>query len=378
MSFIPEEFYVGFTARGSDELLGFFTPNGTDASATKRKATVDNWASKKIKSAVFKNEPMSGFRIVDTARRGGRSNNVLFRVIHPAVGAEFEITAENLNTLHQQSIIEYGEIKTELLLARNGNNNVLIVKDSDEHKATLKAMEKDKAKQAAIASISKKDIKVLDTVDLVTEKSSFVYLGFSEYSYFKSETNSIGHNYYSKSYVEKHELINEKIKHHIFARFSSDNKVQLKIVKTFPKISKVTSGNNHITTVSDIENKEITYIYKGSYDYISHPKLFNLGVANPDDFELYFESIGQLNSNDIVKKRNYQHTVVLQNNEYYIFSDERTYHNKKLSLKYKIKLTDDFNYNIQDLVSNANKSGLIALDPIVECFVIKVREKVKP
>jgi len=289
--YVPEKYYVGFQSQGDDSLVGFFTPDDGDDKSKKRKQTVDGWSSPKLKSksTTITNEPRTGFRIVDTTRRY-RTNNVLFRVLHPEVGAEFEISAENLNDLHQQCIIEYGEIKTELLFVRNGQNNILVVKDSSEHKNALTAMKNEQDKKAAIATINKKDIVVGSMLD-IPYQGKVTYLGKHTVSYIKQKSER-----YTQSYAGSYEVVGTDDKYLVFLdKRSTGNSLILR--KTWPKIEKLHTEKDSV----DIDEalKEVRRVYTGAYDceYVYHVE-FNT-VLNYDDFEVTFEENKKYTMNNL-------------------------------------------------------------------------------
>jgi hypothetical protein len=144
---IPATHYVGFQARENDTVpLGFMTPDGEDAAAVKRKATVDNWAkgygysSRKehtMAPVTYDNKPMSGFKLRQNVRHGGGGwggGDVKWRIEDPR-GFELEITSTNLNRIIEISTIEKGEILEKCIWCREGNANVLVPVASEEYVA---------------------------------------------------------------------------------------------------------------------------------------------------------------------------------------------------------------------------------------------------
>lgn len=290
--YVPEKYYVGFQSQGDDSLVGFFTPDDGDDKSKKRKQTVDGWSDAKLKSksTTITNDPRTGFRIVDTARRY-RTNNVLFRILHPEVGAEFEISAENLNDLHQQCIIEYGEIKTELLFVRNGQNNILVVKDSDEHKNALKAMEVEKAKKAAIATINKKDIVVGSMLD-IPYQGKVTYLGKHTVSYIKTKSER-----YTQHYASSFEVGGTDDKYLVFLdKGSASNSLILR--KSWPKIEKLHSEKDDNLDIEEAL-KVVRRVYSGAYDSEDVYHVVLDDVLNPDDYEITFEESKKYTMNNL-------------------------------------------------------------------------------
>lgn len=141
MAYIPNKLYCGFKSESSDSLVAFMTPMAEDSAFAKRKNSVDSWRDSSLQTLELDNTPMLGFRFVDTSRRWN-SNNVVFRVIHPGAGAEFEISAENLCMLMETCDIIKGEITTKLLLIRDGAKNVLVPENSTLHLGAAKVDEK--------------------------------------------------------------------------------------------------------------------------------------------------------------------------------------------------------------------------------------------
>ena len=143
----PDKHYVGFQTRpSSDDLpLGFMTPDGDDAAAKKRKATVDGWANGSgyygqnkgsLPAQSYENKPMSGFKLGRNIRHGGGwgQGNVKWRIEDPR-GFELEITSPNLAQIIMDCTIESGEILEECKWARLRNENILVPVTSEVYKA---------------------------------------------------------------------------------------------------------------------------------------------------------------------------------------------------------------------------------------------------
>jgi len=373
--YVPEKYYVGFQSQGDDSLVGFFTPDDGDDKSKKRKQTVDGWSSPKLKSksTTITNEPRTGFRIVDTTRRY-RTNNVLFRVLHPEVGAEFEISAENLNDLHQQCIIEYGEIKTELLFVRNGQNNILVVKDSTEHKNALTAMKNEQDKKAAIATINKKDIVVGSMLD-IPYQGKVTYLGKHTVSYIKRKSER-----YTQSYAGSYEVVGTDDKYLVFLdKRSTGNSLILR--KTWPKIEKLHTEKDSV----DIDEalKEVRRVYTGAYDceYVYHVE-FNT-VLNYDDFEVTFEENKKYTMNNLKDwgYDNYKYGL-LPDGSYYLAYPRNSYVNNAYTMT--IKYEETFKATGLQVTSTKNKGSgnlwgrsteIEITDPNTVFYTLKITKK---
>ena len=185
---IPTHHYVGFQARSSDTVpLGFMTPDGTDAAATKRKGTVDSWASqgnrsynhstgqyetkKAIPSVSYENKKLTGFKLGKEVRHGygWGQGNVKWRIEDPR-GFELEISSPNLAQIMLCTTIETGEILEECIWGRLGSENILIPVSSELYKnATVNTVR-------ANRKVGLKDITPGDYVILQNGEEG-VYLG---------------------------------------------------------------------------------------------------------------------------------------------------------------------------------------------------------
>lgn len=190
MAYIPNELYVGFRSDSEDTLTCFMTPYAKDSAFTKRKKTIDDWASKEMNSLIVENKPQNGFRLVDTSRRY-RTNNVLFRVIHPEFGAEFEISAENFMEILQNSDVIKGEIQEKLLIIREGAKNILVIENSPQHLGSSNVDEKGKE-----IFLSKNDYKVGDRIS-VKGMGDVIYFGKNKVHYNDLDYQHVYANNYS-------------------------------------------------------------------------------------------------------------------------------------------------------------------------------------
>jgi hypothetical protein len=175
----PTNHYVGFQSRdGSGAPLGFMTPDGDDAAATKRKATVDTWAkggyygkTKTLPSKSFENKPMSGFKLGEDVRHGGGwgQGSVKWRIQDPR-GFELEISSPNLAAILECSTIEKGEILDKCMWARLKNENILVPVTAELYQAAQSNSER-LAKSASV-----KDLKAGNRIILLNGEEG-IYMG---------------------------------------------------------------------------------------------------------------------------------------------------------------------------------------------------------
>lgn len=133
LTIIPE-WYAGFTSRyGEATPLAFFTPNGDDAKAAKRKTTVDNWRDKKIPARVIKSTPLIGYKIDSVAERYGSFGGGMdkWRITDPR-GFQLEITSDNLLYLMSQANINGLEIDETCIWVRKGTNSLALIPTSSK------------------------------------------------------------------------------------------------------------------------------------------------------------------------------------------------------------------------------------------------------
>lgn len=374
--YVPEKYYVGFQSQGQDSLVGFFTPDDGDEKSRKRKQTVDNWSNSKFQAATITNEPCTGFRIVDTARRS-RTQNVLFRIIHPEVGAEFEISAENLNELHQQCIIEYGEVKTELLFVRDGTNNILVVKDSKEHKKALKDMEEEKAKKASVAKINKKDI-VPGTVLSVSSFYGDVYfMGKHKVSFITREGD-----YYSE---QTDFIVDTPEDKFLVFKPTDKNSTQLILRKSWPKIDEVRSKvvqyveDEVLSTISNIDIGHFNSS-KEVYDIVFDE------VLNISDYEVQFVESKKCTMKNIDSWNYHRTLAVFDDGSYATVYPRHCYDHQ--TRKYEYKLEYECTYKLSSdlkVTKTPNQSGgvnwysqsrtLYITDPNTILYTMKIVKK---
>lgn len=126
--------------KGEVAPLAFLVPYEDNAAGRKRIETVDLWLNghryynnePKIEGKIYDNTPMTGFKIVGWADRWSTDNKTA-RILDPR-GFMLEIYIPNLVAIIQDTTIVNGEIKDELIWAREGANNALISTKSEEYK----------------------------------------------------------------------------------------------------------------------------------------------------------------------------------------------------------------------------------------------------
>lgn len=186
---IPNTVYVGFRVRDG-ELLGFLTPDGTDASAMKRRATVDKWRDSSIQPMTFTNDAIMGFKMVKSIQRyGWNGGNVVVRILDPR-GFEMEITVANLLAIMEENVIAQGEIQTPCLWGRDGGKNYLIPTDSQIYRDAVAHTE---LKKQNVKKIPTNELKIGDTIRR-TDGSLALYGGCHQ----GIDLNGV--NYNSRSY----------------------------------------------------------------------------------------------------------------------------------------------------------------------------------
>ncbi len=242
MAYIPKKLYVGFRAVNDDTLTCFMTPLSDDAAFVKRKKTIDDWSSKEMQAVEITNEPRSGFRLVDTSRRWN-SNNVVFRVIHPEVGAEFEISAENLSNIMSNTDIIKGEIQDKLLIIREGSKNILVIEGSDEHKGSSEVNDKGKE-----IFIPKSEYTIGDRI-MVKGVGECVFFGKNKiHSMCVSNTDHYHNiNFYSKEYSDEGYIL------------FNDSTKKVSLISSLPKVLKKVESTNY--KLQDLIGSD--YSYKG-------------------------------------------------------------------------------------------------------------------
>lgn len=239
MAYIPNELYVGFRSDGEDTLTCFMTPYAKDSAFTKRKKTIDDWRSKEMNSLIVPNKAQNGFRLVDTSRRY-RTNNVLFRIIHPEFGAEFEISAENFMDILQNSDVIKGEIQEKLLIIRDGSKNILVIENSPEHLGSSNVDDNGKE-----IFLSKKDYNIGDRIS-VKGLGDVIYFGKNKVHYNDLDYQHIYGNNYSTGKI-KFFLKNNCVDEHIYF-IESENKVRTSTAP--PKVLKFHESTNK--TIEDV------------------------------------------------------------------------------------------------------------------------------
>lgn len=136
--YIPEQYYVGRRANR----LAYITPDGDDAAAKKRKASVDdwaNWARRNDPSGAsfftFVNTAQTGFVLLANKTRWSTSNQV-WRILDPR-GFEIEIYSDNMAEILIQSGVTSGKFDDPMIYGRDGQKNVLIPIGSPLHETAI-------------------------------------------------------------------------------------------------------------------------------------------------------------------------------------------------------------------------------------------------
>lgn len=183
-------------ARSEDGLLGFASPYTKDSAFEKRKSTQDSWAygygatvviedddnilltlsaNSKIDATsafiggwhprIIRNEPVEGFEIAKSVRRYGwsGSGNVVWRITDPR-GFDLEISSDNFASIISCVDMERGRIKGKCVWGREGAKNILLPEASEPYQEAITRTKKVNSK------VSLKDVKVGNTVDILTSK----------------------------------------------------------------------------------------------------------------------------------------------------------------------------------------------------------------
>lgn len=136
-----DKMYVGFKrnrylSSEYSRVLGFVVPYGTTKAEKNRMKTVDRWADKNTPSRVLDNEPIRGFKIVESVSRHSTLNK-LFRIQDPR-GFELEIPADNLVDVLLTTTVVKGEIIDECVWAQH-NKLILVPIASEKYQFHLKS-----------------------------------------------------------------------------------------------------------------------------------------------------------------------------------------------------------------------------------------------
>jgi len=244
---IPDNHYVGFQKRSGDEIpLGFMTPDGTDSAATKRKATVDNWArgggysstkQATLPAKTFENKPLVGFKMGKNISYGSGwdSRHDKWRIEDPR-GFQLEITSGNLQKVMELCTIERGEIQEPCIWGRLGTENVLIPTASDIYQNAA-ANTKRMSKKGSI-----RDAKIGDKL-IFKNGQEWIYMGkmvaFGFRKLLENSDESDRHGYYNRNdrYIKDrlYQTLSPKL-HYAIAKFSDMEKPETFSAKTLTDI----------------------------------------------------------------------------------------------------------------------------------------------
>jgi hypothetical protein len=241
----PSHHYVGFQSRPTQDNtpLGFMTPDGTDAAAVKRKATVDQWAqgygygkTKDVPPAVtYENKPMVGFKLSREVRRYASfgNGNVKWRIEDPR-GFELEISSSNFAQILMLCTMEKGEIQEQLIWGRLGSENVLVPVDSDAYRAAQANTER------AAKKVKPSEVKLGDKIIMQNGDEGIFY------GYFFLAHARYGHNGINQNFGDK--------KRFLFKVTSGHGAGEWRSIAT-PKIAEVEQGDGTLT--QEAAEKEI-------------------------------------------------------------------------------------------------------------------------
>jgi len=184
---IPTKHFLGMKAQGDGQVpLGFVTPWTTlktdptkaDSACKKRTNTVKNWAhgyarnnESKLKTHIIDNLPMSGFKVSQSFKRGGRwgAASAVWRIEDPR-GFELEIGNGNMVEIMLCTTVVEGEIYAPCVWGRCGQENILIPTDSAEYK------EAQQNTKLVTESVSIRDVKIGNRILLQSGKQG-IYMG---------------------------------------------------------------------------------------------------------------------------------------------------------------------------------------------------------
>jgi hypothetical protein len=296
----PTHHYVGFQSRPSHDSvpLGFMTPEGTDAAAKKRKATVDNWAASggyygrneatdKLPAQVFENKPLTGFKLGRNVSHGygWGQGNVKWRIEDPR-GFELEITSPNLAQLMGFCTLEQGEIQEQCIWARLGAENILVPVNSDVYANTVRNTER-MSKKASL-----KDIGIGDTAILHNGDEGIYYGAFYIVSTTTDKDDTDSDHYGEYAYAGRVIAKSDK-KRHVFLMQTpkedgTSSKQFFKAISS-PKLSELFEAEKKLTHVeAEIEvNRLISegvQLSESTNDYGRSPKAVSINQLSSADF----------------------------------------------------------------------------------------------
>jgi len=158
--YFPDSWYCGLKGK-----QGFIVPE------TSNKQSVDAWSDGR--NMTFKNEAVSGFKIVDCTERCGSyySNNTVIDIEDPR-GFQLQISVGNLIALMEDYDIKQGEIMGSCLWARDKNQIYLVSTQSELYKKTLQTTV---VRNSAKGKI--KDLSVGDVVLIGKDETKYIYIG---------------------------------------------------------------------------------------------------------------------------------------------------------------------------------------------------------
>ncbi len=303
---LPTEYYLGFKFGQDFDTekypLAFMTPNGTDAAALKRKATVDDWCKGTVRTETgkmlsyeygngntkeypevivshppgktydLKNTWRTGFAFSEVRSRYSTDNKV-YQIKDP-LGFTLEVYSENLAELLLDGTIVDGVIQGEHTWARYKQKPFLLKRDGILHREFL-------SYSAKLADAKTEKIEVGDFVGTDAEEDDgHVYLGEFYIVHFSFDVRSTGYYSYYRAKPDKRVYdfnvnVDKKPWKHLSNRYKNSKWVDSKVE------------------------------YDGTYRYYMTTKRnwgkkdIRLGTCSKEEFD---EHLAQLNVGDIISK----------------------------------------------------------------------------
>ena len=209
---VPKIIHVGFQRRrdtytGQLAYVVYEDHEGT----IKKRGSWESWRDKKIQSAVFENEPTSGFVLNKKVGDGGgwrHARKAWFRTYDPR-GFEFEISAANLVFILQECTSVKGKgLEGEFVYAWDRQQLVLLPVDSQEYRDSVAHT------QRQSMSIDPKDLQE-GFVYRTKDNEELLYLGY--HRFYHTSVKTLYDSYragYHRGYETK--TVHHKAKRHIF------------------------------------------------------------------------------------------------------------------------------------------------------------------
>lgn len=261
-SYIPDNFYCSFddfyrtSGLKGTLLVGYMTPDGTDAPAESRKKTIRAYGNKDFKPLSFANKPLNGFKF--HGFKYSSTGDGYAWIIDPR-GFVTVIKLSDFNELLKQVTIRNGEILKECVWVRNGRYNKLITKDSDQYQESKKTTEGLKQ------NYKFKDLKVNDIVTL-KDKTVGRYLGsFNLFRLHREEESSvdIGQNVDQIKNIVKAAIAKSRYR---CILVNCDGKDKILLYKNFT-IMNIEKISDKVETLNDYEDWLNVSLTKNSIEF---------------------------------------------------------------------------------------------------------------